>query len=491
MKKLLWSIFVLIILLIFIGLSSCLETGDEERPGMAFSADALLTKVWEVEMFQDNGKNKSNLFHGVFLEFRPNFVFKITTGCEILEGEWILSNDSTLLVIRIPGAPEPFNQLEDEWVVTSITETTIHIIEQDNKGNEEFILKVTPLRSLNCHSCATVNDVLTDSVWSITNFVTPSQELTDQSRGAYLDFDEGGEVTLHTYDQTVSGSWVITDQCHTLVIQWFDDKISSKLFQLLEDHWYIHGIGPQSVSLETDNQVYLELAKGKFQDCTELHTNMLNTSWSIEFVSINEDDVSENFWGTGFTFLENNKLATEVLIGPAVLGQWMLAAECNKLNLEIQAGQLKGLSGAWMITELKQEQITLVLEEGALSVAMRLRKGQPKPTANCLLFIDILTNKKWSVANFEENEAPSDPDLLGFQMRFNRDGSLIIWNDNQEVEASWYPIMDCKRIIIDLDRQSNIGKFSGKWSIVKSYNNKMIMVYEKMDIKRTMELAGI
>ena len=202
MKKLLWTVFVLVILLIFIGLVSCIQTGDEERPGMRVSTDLLLTKVWQVNLFKDNGQDKTILFNDVFLEFRSNFIFKITKGCDIIEGEWILSSDSTLLVIRIPDGHQPLDQLDDEWVITWLTDSEMRFIEQDNKGDEEFHLSTAPLPAINCQSCENVVEILTDSIWAITSFTVGSNDMTEQTRGSYLDFNRNGDVILyHDYEE--------------------------------------------------------------------------------------------------------------------------------------------------------------------------------------------------------------------------------------------------------------------------------------------------
>ena len=97
MKRLPWTLFAPVILLIFIGMSSCIQTGDEERPGMRVSSDLILNKVWKITTFKDNGQDETASFHNVFVEFQPNFIFRVTNECNVVEGEWALSSDSTLL----------------------------------------------------------------------------------------------------------------------------------------------------------------------------------------------------------------------------------------------------------------------------------------------------------------------------------------------------------------------------------------------------------
>ena len=299
MKKQPGTLFTFIILLLFIGLTSCFQTGDEERPGLKVSTDLILTKVWEVVLFEDDGQDKTSIFQNVFLEFQPNFVFKITKECEIVEGEWILSSDSSLLVIRIPGSQEPMSQLEDEWVITLLTDSEMHFIEQDDKGDEEFHLQVAPLQSLSCQSCDNLTKILTDSIWSITMLTGGANDVTQEAKGSYLDFQENGQVVLHVEDEELVGWWVITDNCHTLKIQWQDDQMLPELYYRLENTWFIQQTDDQFITFEnesTDGE--LHIAKGHIPRCADLQSTMLNTSWSIDYMVINNDNVSGNFIGT-------------------------------------------------------------------------------------------------------------------------------------------------------------------------------------------------
>ena len=351
---------------------------------MHVNADLFLTKVWKVSLFKDDGQNKTILFGDVFLEFRENFIFRITKGCDVIEGEWILSTDSTLLVIRIPDtSAEALKQLEDEWVVTWLTDSEMHFVEQDNKGDEEFHLSVAPLPALNCSTCDNLVGVLTDSVWSITTFSTGANDLTDESRGSYLDFHSNGEVVLYTDYDEKTGLWAVTDHCQVIQVQWLEDQLLDDFYLNLEDSWFIRSFDNTSISLESESSSNLKMTKGRIPDCEKLHNNLQNTSWSIEHMTINEDNVSENFLGTGFTFLESNRLATEVIIGPAVLGGWMIEGECDQLVLEIQTGQLKELSRTWLITEIEEDRIILVFEEGTLRMEMHLKRGKPEISSSC------------------------------------------------------------------------------------------------------------
>jgi len=488
MKKILYSHFILIALL-FIGFTSCVQLGDEERPGMRVSADLILTKVWKVTHFEDNGQDRTTLFQNVFLEFRVNSIFKITSACEIVEGEWILSSDSTLLVIRIPGISEPLSQLEDEWVVTWLTDSEMHIIEQDDKGDEEFHFQVAPLQSLSCQSCDNITNVLTDSVWSITKLTGGANDVTNETRGSYLDFKENGMVVLHVDDEELIGFWAITDNCQTLVIQWDSELMLSDQYRRLENNWFIQQTDHKFIAFENESgDASLQITKGRIPQCAEIQSSLLNTSWFIDFMAINNDDVSDNFIGTGLTFLENNQLATEVSVGPAVLGEWVPNEDCDHLILNIPVGQLKELSREWIIIDIKDEIITLVYEEGTLRMELHLKMGKPELTTKCMELINYLVQSEWTVKNYSENGQVDDTRFDGYYFQFEEGGKLTTWNSDNNITGSWYPTNDCEYIVIKIDTNSVMGPLAEKWKIENYVDNSISLVYDKMSKKRTLEL---
>lgn len=489
MKKSIGRYFNPLILFLFIALSSCIQTGDEERPGMVVNSDYLFAKVWEVSLFKDDGQDKSTLFNNVYIEFRHNFVFRVTQGCDIVDGEWILSSDSTLLVIRLPKSAEPLKQLADEWVITWLTDTEMHLIEQDNKGDEEFHLKVTPVNAINCQSCEHISSVLIDNDWSVTSLIGNVGDVTDDLRGDFLEFKENGEVILYTDHIAISGSWALTDQCRLLVIQWYQGQVYPDVYRHLADNWIIVETDQKLVTLENSTGE-LELTEGIIPSCPDLHTDLLNTSWTIEFVSINQDDVSNNFSGTGLTLLENNQMATEVVIGPAVLGEWMLTGNCDRIAFDIQAGQLKELSREWMITSTDYQTITLVHEDGSLRMEMHLRKGAPELSAKCLELINHLKYGEWIIRKFTTNGSNSSAQFENYNFQFRQDGTIFVKGKMEETIGKWHPIWDCELLRIEFDPKSSLNDLTGKWK-VELFENGINMVCEKMQVKRTVEMVRL
>jgi hypothetical protein len=243
-------------------------------------------------------------------------------------------------------------------------------------------------------------------------------------------------------------------------------------------------------TLENSNNGELELMQGIVPPCQDLHASMLNTSWSIDFVSINEDNVSGNFSGTGFTLLENNQLTTEVLIGPAVLGGWMLTGNCDRITFDIQAGQLKELSREWMITSADYHTITLVHEDGSLRMEMHLRKGAPELSANCLELINHLEHGKWIIRKFTTNNSDSSAQFQTYDFQFKKDGTILVKNKTEEITGRWHPIRDCEQLRIEFDLKNSLSDLTGKWK-VELFENGITMVCVKMQVTRTVEMVRL
>ncbi len=490
MMKLTEALFTFIILLIFCGLAACFQTGDEERPGMSVNSELINSKVWKITSFEDDGQDRSTLFKNVYLEFRPNFVFKITKECAVIEGEWILASGNTLLVIRVPDSQEPMSQLEDEWIITKLTDTEMHIIEQDDKGDEEFHFQVAPLQSLSCQSCDNITSILVDSVWSITMLAAGANDVTSETKGAYLDFQEDGLVILHIDEEELVAFWVITDNCQSLEIKWKDNQMLPKQYLRLEDTWSIQETDLQLIVFENEEtDANLQIVKGRIPECPDLLSDMLNTSWFIDYMAINDDDLSGHFVGTGLTFLENDQLATEVVVGPAVLGGWMISGACDRLDIEIQSGQLKVLSRQWIITDIENEKITMVYEEGTLRMELHLKKGKPVRTDHCVELIEYIVQDKWSVKAYSEDDQSDDTRFKGYYFRFKENGHLNTWNSDQQVTGKWYPINSCRSLVIEIDKNSIMEPLAGEWEIEQYRDNSITLVYEVMGKTRTLELV--
>ena len=494
MKKLLWSIFVLITLLIFIGLTSCFPGGDEDRPGMKINTDLLVGKIWSVSFFEDNGADETAQFSEVYLQFLPNFRLAVIKGCETVEGEWILSTDSTLLVIRMPvDVDPPLDQLSDEWIITRLTENNLNIIEQDDKGDEEFHLQTAPLRALSCQDCSEFTNILTDSVWSVTLLENTQVTQTDQLKGFYLQFFTDGTFTASSDNLQANGEWAVTDNCQKLVLEWQEVPTLGNALSDLAKDWIILQYDSEFMSFEADDEsgTLMEMKKGRFPGCTELINSLHNTSWYISFFAINSDVITPQFTGTGLTFLPNNQLATEVVIGPAVLGTWLLAGDCDELILDIQAGLLTELSQQWIIEEIDDQIIKLVYEENTLRMEMHLRRGIPPVSFACTKVIDFLKDKTWKVESFLENESDDTDSFEDYYFKFNLDGSFIVLNDNQEEIGSWSLIRGCTSIDINVDNSGPLHELNHSWKIESYGDSQIKLIYSQSDDYKELILEEI
>ncbi len=479
MKKLLWSIFILITLLVLFGITSCIDGGDQERPGIKIDSELVVAKIWSISFFEDNGVDQTSAFADVYLEFQPNFRLAVINGCESYEGEWILSSDSTLLVIRMPGAIAPLDQLNDEWVITRLTDTELRIIEQDDKGDEEFHFATAPLRALSCESCNDFTNTATDSVWSVTVFKSVQANQTDELQGSFLRFNPEGTFVFETDAVVYLGDWAVTDNCQRLVLEWADLPPSTASFQELDREWFIDSYDLESMKFSAvDESGYeLQLSKGRFPQCTEEAVALHNSSWFIHKVIINSDDVSDQFVGTGFTFLPNNQLATEVIVGPAVLGSWMFAGECDQFVIDSRLESLQELNRTWYIVEQTPNLITLVFEENTLNIELQLKVGIPVVLPWCNARINTMLDGTWKIAEFTDDGADIAADFEEYKFVFNSDGGLDLAYGNQSSEGSWELLRGCRVLGLSVGDADPLSQLNGHWNIehTKNYEVKLIL----------------
>jgi len=466
-----------------------LDGGDQERPGIKINSELVVAKIWSVSFFEDNGVDQTATFSDVYLEFQPNFRLAVIDGCETYEGEWILSSDSTLLVIRMSNAQVPLNQLDDEWVITRLTETELRIIEQDDKGDEEFHFKTAPLRALSCEDCQDFTNTAADSIWSVTLFKNNLVNQTDELRGSYLRFNVDGTFLFESNSLTYNGDWAVTDNCEKLVLEWTEEPPSSVGFGPLDREWYVDHYDSELMEFYAadESEYELQLTKGLFPHCSEESEALHNTSWFIKKVIINSDDVSDQFRGTGFTFLTNNQLATEVIVGPAVLGSWMFTGDCDEFVLDSRLESLQELNRQWLVLERSNQVIKLEFEENTLKIELELASGIPVIMPWCNNLINILQDTKWKVDSFIDNEEDQSSDFSSYQFDFNAAGSLVITDDNQQIDGQYGLVRGCQVLDLDLDLNGPLGAFNGNWILEEFNSYEIRLIYSKGD--QTKELV--
>ncbi len=477
MKKLLWSILVLISLLVFIGLTSCLDSGDQERPGLRINSELILNKFWRVALFEDNGENLTHQFSDVYLQFLPNFRLSVTKGCQEFEGEWVVSPDSTFLVVRMNNVPAPLEQLSDEWVIANITNDQFHIIEQDDKGDEEFRFEIAPLRAINCQECREFQNIVTDSVWSVAWLQSPTDNLTADFKGNYLKFQGNGLITWFAEDMQETGDWAVTNDCQLLTLDWGQEPIYQN--GELAKSWLITTFDQTSISLQSkDNADHnMRLIKGRFPACHDQTESFINTQWYINKFYVEGEDISDQFVGTGFTLLDNNQLVTEVLVGPAVLGTWVVGGDCDQLLVDLQVESLQQLSRNWTIKKIEDQSIYLVHE----NMEVKLSKGAPMSSEICNSIISIIKDGRWNVSRFRIDSQEKEL-LQSFTLQFQPDGNLMAEEGEDDFHGSWSLLKGCEQLSIDFGDTDVLVDLNADWYIEQFKKDEIKLKYQNKEL---------
>lgn len=128
----------LIIPMFFIAIS-CNKNDDDSKPGNA-QTDKIQGKSFVVSYYYDKDKDETSDFAGYEFNFGTDGKLVATkSGGDTTTGTWAINNsddDHDELVINL-GTAEPLVELNDDWEIVEISETTIKLLDESGSGGIE------------------------------------------------------------------------------------------------------------------------------------------------------------------------------------------------------------------------------------------------------------------------------------------------------------------------------------------------------------------
>jgi hypothetical protein len=98
---------------------------------------------WKVSYFFDKDKDETSDFAGHTLQFMDNGVFKVSNSTATYQGTWSMqaasSDHGQKLIINITGN-KYIDELADDWLVISITNSQIKLRDDNDSHIEELHL---------------------------------------------------------------------------------------------------------------------------------------------------------------------------------------------------------------------------------------------------------------------------------------------------------------------------------------------------------------
>ena len=128
---------VIIYLLLLRVLNSC-KKEDSNNPS---ASAALTTGSWRVSYYYDKIKDETSDYAGNTFTFQQNGQLNVTTSAGNSTGSWSIvnsdDNGGSQKLILFVGTGDPLNSLNDDWQITSITNTKIEL--KDDSNNNEIL----------------------------------------------------------------------------------------------------------------------------------------------------------------------------------------------------------------------------------------------------------------------------------------------------------------------------------------------------------------
>lgn len=136
--KLMFSFRVIVMSVILLsGLNSC-KKDDSNNP----SASSVLTSgSWKVTYYYDKIKDETSDYAGYTFVFQQNNQLSILASSGNSSETWTVSsgddNGGSQKLNLFAGSGDPLNSLNDDWVITSISNSKIEL--KDDSNNNEIL----------------------------------------------------------------------------------------------------------------------------------------------------------------------------------------------------------------------------------------------------------------------------------------------------------------------------------------------------------------
>tara|TARA_R110002012_G_scaffold81440_3_gene206014 strand:- start:352 stop:1863 length:1512 start_codon:yes stop_codon:yes gene_type:complete len=185
--------------------------------------DNLINRVWYVNLLEDDGNNET--CHYVAYEFKINADETVTATStdNTVNGTWAVTNSSSgidlVLNFEISGSDDPFDDLNDDWDVTSFDTQTIKLIDISggNGGTDYLNFGRNPYEDCNGGGNTTeLSNILMDGQWYVQSYIDDGDDETNDYNGYNLTFNSDGTVLAENSNNTISGTWSVVNSSNGL-----------------------------------------------------------------------------------------------------------------------------------------------------------------------------------------------------------------------------------------------------------------------------------
>lgn len=180
--------------------------------------DNLINSIWYVNLLEDDGNNETCHYVEYEFKFNANETVTATSTSNTVNGTWTVTNSNSgidlILNFEITGSDDPFEDLNDDWDVTSFDSQIIKLIDISggNGGTDYLNFGRNPYEGCNGGGNTTeLTNILKDGQWYVQSYIDDGDDETNDYNGYTLTFNFDGTVVASNNSNTINGTWGVVN----------------------------------------------------------------------------------------------------------------------------------------------------------------------------------------------------------------------------------------------------------------------------------------
>lgn len=231
----------------------------------------LITDVWYVNLLEDDGVNETCNYVAYQFTFDSNQNVVATSSTNTVNGVWEVTNSSSgldlVLLFDISGDDDPFDELNDDWDVTSFSNALIELmdISGGNGGTDFLNFGRNPFTDCSGANPQDLITVMQNGPWFVASYLDDGNNQTANYDGYEVTFNSDFTVVATNSSNTFNGSWNVVNSGNGLDV--ILDFGENPPFDEFNDDWDVSNFSDTLIELfdisggdgTTDNLVFQKL----------------------------------------------------------------------------------------------------------------------------------------------------------------------------------------------------------------------------------------
>lgn len=117
-----------------VGLEESCTKDSQEQIAMKVATNYINKSKWKISSFKENTQDVTDHFTGYVFAFNTDNTVTATRADDIVKGSWSTTTDDSKTKMNISFPSAPFNELNEDWVITNGNASTIEL-KHESGGN--------------------------------------------------------------------------------------------------------------------------------------------------------------------------------------------------------------------------------------------------------------------------------------------------------------------------------------------------------------------